>query len=230
MKNTVIFDLDGTLLDTLGDLTDSVNHALSQNGLPVRSIEEIRTFVGDGVWELIRRAVPADSGQNLTMQCLSEFRDHYRINMCNRTRPYPGILELLATLHEKGYRIAVASNKFDGAVKALCQHYFGRLLDVAVGEQEGFCKKPAPDLIHHCLDMLGRGPEQSIYVGDSEIDIQTARNAGILCLSVTWGFRDRMYLQAQGALCIVDTAQELLEQLLHFHSSDLRSTDPVREE
>lgn len=206
---TVIFDLDGTLLDTLDDLADSTNHALALHGLPERSREEIRQFVGNGVGRLLHLAVPAGTSPELEAQCLAEFRAHYLTNMEHKTAPYPGIPELLDALRACGIPCAVVSNKFDGAVKGLCQRYFGDTIPVAIGESQGVARKPAPDTVLRALAELGAGTAGAVYVGDSDVDIQTARNSGLPCLSVSWGFRDRAFLTAHGAQRIVDTTAEL---------------------
>lgn len=212
--HAVLFDLDGTLLDTLEDLTDSTNFALAANGFPRRTLDEVRQFVGNGVAKLMERAVPDGTPSELTGQCLIDFKAHYLTNMQHKTAPYSGIPELLQELRDHGRPIAVVSNKFDGAVKGLCRDYFGDLLPVAIGEMEGLRKKPAPDLVVKCLDALGVKPESAVYVGDSEVDIQTAANASLPCLSVSWGFRDRAFLDAHRASVIVDTPAELLSVLL----------------
>lgn len=211
--DTVIFDLDGTLLNTLDDLADSTNYALTVLGMPTRTLDEIRIFVGNGVARLVECAVPEQATKAQTAECLALFKAHYMTNMRNKTAPYPGILALLETLREKRYHMAVVSNKFDGAVKELCGVYFGALLPVAVGERPGLAKKPAPDLVWDCLTELGADAGRAVYVGDSEVDILTAKNAGLPCLSVSWGFRDENFLKANGAGQIAGTVAELLEML-----------------
>ncbi len=205
----VIFDLDGTLLDTLDDLADSVNYALSLHGLPERSREETRSFVGNGVGRLLHLAVPAGTAPELEARCLSVFRAHYLNNMENKTAPYPGVLKLLDALTARRIPFAVVSNKFDGAVKGLCTDYFGGRVPVAIGESQGVARKPAPDTVFRALEELGAETAGAVYVGDSDVDIQTARNAGLPCLSVSWGFRSRAFLQANGAERIVDSVQDL---------------------
>lgn len=212
--HTVLFDLDGTLLDTLEDLADSANHALAVNGFPPRTLEDIRHFVGSGVGVLIHRAVPEGTPEEQERRCLVEFKAHYLTNMRHKTAPYRGIPELLKALGEKGCKVAVVSNKFDGAVKGLCRDYFGDLLPAAFGETEGLRKKPARDLVDLCLNALDADPAGAVYVGDSDVDIQTAANAALPCLSVSWGFRDRAFLEAHGAASIADTPEELLQMLL----------------
>lgn len=211
--STVIFDLDGTLLDTLQDLADSANYALSLHSLPPRSLEEVRTFVGNGVGLLIHRAVPQGTPPEMEKRCLADFRAHYLLNMEHRTAPYPGVPELLDGLTRAGIRLAVVSNKFDGAVKGLCQTYFGARVPVAIGESEGVARKPAPDTVFRALEELGADREGAVYVGDSEVDIETARNAGLPCLSVSWGFREAAFLTEHGARRIVPTPAALLALL-----------------
>lgn len=206
---TVIFDLDGTLLDTLDDLADSTNYALVHNGLPARSREEIRRFVGNGVERLLHLAVPEGTDPALEAKCLAEFRAHYLNNMNNKTAPYPGVLELLEALRKHSIPCAVVSNKFDGAVKGLCQSYFNGRIPVAIGESQGVMRKPAPDTVYLALSQLERDKTGAVYVGDSDVDLQTAQNAGLPCISVSWGFRSRKFLAEQGARCIVDAPAQL---------------------
>ncbi len=210
----VIFDLDGTLLNTLEDLADSANYALTVHNFPQRSLGEIRQFVGNGVANLIRRAVPAGTTPEAIERCLTDFKAYYLTHMKKKTGPYAGILELLRALQNHNCFTAVVSNKFDGAVKELCRDYFDSLLPVALGEKQGIRKKPAPDLVLRCLEALQVPADSAVYVGDSDVDIQTAANAGLPCISVTWGFRDRPFLVEHGASVLVDTPQELLELLL----------------
>lgn len=214
--HTVIFDLDGTLLNTLMDLTDSVNYALSLHSLPTRTVEEIRTFVGNGVGQLVHRAVPEGISEELEARCLADFRAHYLLNMEHKTAPYPGILELLDALREAGLSLAIVSNKFDGAVKGLCHTYFSPRIPIAaaIGESQGVLRKPAPDTVFRALAELGVSSQGAVYVGDSDVDIQTAHNAGLPCISVSWGFRSRAFLADHGASTIVDTPAALQRLLL----------------
>lgn len=215
MKNTVIFDLDGTLLNTLNDLADSVNFALDTCNYPKRTLEEIRTFVGNGVKILIKKSVPNGTDNKNIDMCLNIFKNHYSKNMQNKTNPYDGILELLSYLKENNIKTAVVSNKFDTAVKALSNNYFGKLISVAVGENEkaGIAKKPAPDSVFAVLKLLNSKKDESIYVGDSETDIKTAKNAGLISVGVTWGFRTREILINEGANYIINTPKELIKIL-----------------
>ena len=211
---TVIFDLDGTLLDTLQDLADSTNYALSVHRMPARTLEEVRTFVGNGVGRLIHLAVPEGTPAEEEAACLADFRAHYLLNMENKTAPYPGVPALLEHLQAAGIRTAVVSNKFDGAVKGLCQNYFGDRLSVAIGESRGVARKPAPDTVFRALAELGAEPAGAVYVGDSDVDIATAQHAGLPCISVSWGFRDAGFLSAHGPRQIVGSPAELETLLL----------------
>lgn len=207
--NTIIFDLDGTLLDTLQDLADSVNYALASFSMPLRTLGEVRAFVGNGVGKLIERAVPAGTGVEECSCCLERFRAHYLINMANKTAPYPGTIELLRKLGSEDYKIAVVSNKLDQAVKELVLSHFGDLIPIAIGERPNMASKPSPDMVYLALEELGADPHQAVYVGDSDVDIETAKNAGLPCISVTWGFRDRGFLLERGATHVVDSTEEL---------------------
>lgn len=209
--DTIIFDLDGTLLDTLEDLADAVNHALSQMGMPQRTLDEVRQFVGNGVAKLIQRAVPAGTSPEQTSQALAIFKDYYELHKEDKTAPYAGINELLSVLHQRGYKLAVVSNKFDRAVKDLMPRYFPGLIHAAAGEDEdhGVPKKPDPTMVHRVMEELGA--QKAVYVGDSEVDMETARNSGLPCISVTWGFRDREFLLEIGADTFADAPAEILE-------------------
>ncbi len=209
--DTVIFDLDGTLLYTLEDLTDSTNRALEHFGYPRRTIDEVRGFVGNGVGLLIERAIPNGKDNPNYSDCLNLFKQDYSENMYNKTKPYENITELLTELKSQGYKTAVVSNKFDIAVKSLCDKYFGELIDCAIGQKENINKKPAPDTVYEVMKQLNVIPAQCIFVGDSEVDIQTAENAGIPCLSVTWGYKDIRFLYEHGASVLIYSPKEILE-------------------
>ena len=206
-----IFDLDGTLLDTLGDLAASTNFALRTHHMPEHGIDDVRRFVGNGVRKLMERAVPGGVANPLFEQALATFREHYTQHSLDTTRPYPGIIGLLQRLKASGKMVAVVSNKFDAATKALCQHFFASLVDVAIGESERVRKKPAPDTVMEALRLLEVEKEQAVYIGDSDVDIATARNSGIPCISVTWGFRDRTFLLGHGALILVENPAEIAQ-------------------
>lgn len=209
--DTYIFDLDGTLLDTLDDLCLSVNHALGACGFPLRTRDEVRRFVGNGVRMLMHRAVPDGEANPRFEEALEIFRQHYLVHSLDTTRPYPGIVEMLSRLKARGKHLAVVSNKFDAATKELIAHFFGSLVEVAIGENEaqGVRKKPAPDTVNEALRQLGVGKERAVYVGDSDVDLQTAFNSHLPCISVLWGFRDRNFLAAHGATHFVESPQEI---------------------
>lgn len=209
----VVFDLDGTLLDTLDDLADSVNFALAAHGLPLRTRAEIQAFVGNGVSRLIELAVPAGKSSPEFACVLALFKEHYSAHAQDKTRPYPGISSMLKQLRQNGYRLGIVSNKFRDAVRALNAHYFGGQISVAIGETPDIRRKPAPDTLLCALDELDVHPRQAVYVGDSDVDIETARRAGVECISVSWGFRSREELLGCGATRIVDSPAALLELL-----------------
>ena len=207
MIKAVVFDLDGTLLNTLYDLKESTNFALRKFNYPERTLEEVRCFVGNGVRKLIERAVPEDC-KNID-ECLEVFKKNYSENMCNHTQAYNGILKILEELHKDKVKIGVVSNKFDSAVKELCKKYFGDLVDTAIGQNDDVPKKPAPDGVLKAMKILGSDKNSTIYAGDSDVDVQTAKNAGLKCIGVTWGFRTKDYLK--GADFIVDSPEEILK-------------------
>lgn len=211
MYRTVIFDLDGTLLDTLDDLTASVNFALGSFALPTRTKEEVRAFVGNGIVKLIERAIGYE--HPLFEKIFQAFREHYGAHCKDKTKEYDGITPLLLELKARGVQTAVVSNKADFAVKTLAAEYFPNLLQEAVGENEGagIAKKPAPDSLLAVMKSLNAEKETTVYVGDSEVDIQTAKNAGVDCISVVWGFKDEAFLKANGAKTLVKEPFEILE-------------------
>lgn len=210
--NTYIFDLDGTLLDTLQDLAASVNYALRKHGMPEHSIDDVRRFVGNGVRLLMERAIP-DGARNPDFEAtFATFREHYMHHSLDTTRPYPGIPEVLAELKARGCRLAVVSNKMMAATQELIRHFFPDTIEVAIGEHEaeGIRKKPAPDTVFAALKELGVDKNGAVYVGDSDVDIQTARNSGLPCISVLWGFRDKEFLIKNGGETFVSKPSELL--------------------
>lgn len=211
--DTVIYDLDGTLLNTLDDLAGAVNHAMGALGFPTHSVEEVRRMVGDGMDVLIRRALPRDA-QDSAAQALALFKAHYAAHAQDATRPYEGVLSLLDQLGQAGVRQAIVSNKADPFVKELNRRYFGQRIRVAVGERDGVRRKPAPDMLLRVMEDWRAEPGRTLYVGDSAIDVQTARAAGVDCASVTWGFRTRNELLASGAALLVDTPQALARRVL----------------
>ena len=205
MKIGILWDLDGTLLNTLEDLMDGVNYALQQFGLPPRTLEEIRQFVGNGAEVLIRRAV---DGRAETQAVLETFRTYYNAHCQIKTGPYAGVLEALACLKEK-YPLAIVSNKPDSAVKPLCGQYFPGIY--ALGERSDCPRKPAPDMVYKAMADIG--VETCIYVGDSEVDVETAQNAGVKCLSVLWGFRDRDVIEQAGGKYFCEETSQLIEKI-----------------
>lgn len=213
MIKACIWDLDGTLLNTLEDLADAVNHTLAAHSYPERTLEEVRRFVGNGAALLIQRAVPAGTGTEDEARCLAEFRAYYQAHSQEKTRPYEGITELLQELKRRGIRNAVVSNKFEAAVKSLCDAYFPGLIDVAVGDQPGYRTKPAPDNLLRAMEALRVKREEVLYLGDSDVDVETAENTGVPCGSVLWGFRDRDCLAEAGARCFLTKPAELLRLL-----------------
>lgn len=211
--DTVVFDLDGTLLNTLDDLADSVNFALQKHSLPQRSLDEVCAFVGNGVALLVRRAMDPIKDESLFNEVLSDFRAHYSQNMQNKTCPYEGIIPLLTTLNAKGVKMAVVSNKFQGAVTPLIKDYYGDLIPVAVGEDENTPKKPDPTGTLKAIKLLNASNEHAVFIGDSEVDMQTAKNAGLPAVGCTWGFRSREVLKNAGADIIIDSPEQLLDIL-----------------
>lgn len=216
-KDTVIFDLDGTLLDTLDDLAGSANYALEQMGYPPRTRSEVRSFVGNGIANLITRCLPEGTDRESFEKTLAIFKEHYGAHCNDLTRPYDGIQELIDLLLEKKIKMAIVSNKADFAVKELARIYFKGSIPVAIGEMEsqGIRKKPAPDTVFKALELLGSRAGDSVYVGDSEVDIKTAANAGMDLVLCSWGFRDEEYLKSLGAKTIIHTPLELAERIIH---------------
>ena len=211
---TYIFDLDGTLLNTLDDLAASVNYALAANGMPVHTTDAVRQFVGNGVRVLMQRAVPGGESNPAFETVLEAFRSHYLLHSLDSTRPYPGVPDLLARLKELGMGLAVVSNKFYTATQELCRHFFADTIEVAIGEHEaeGIRRKPAPDTVFEALRQLNVSAEEAVYVGDSDVDILTARNAGLPCISVLWGFRDRQFLLDHGATMLAERPEDIIAQ------------------
>ena len=206
---TYIFDLDGTLLSTLADLAASTNYALRTHHMPERSIDEVRRFVGNGVKKLMERAIPDGLNNPLFEETFATFRQHYMQHNLDTTQPYPGIMQLLEQLKAEGKNIAVVSNKFYAATRELCRHFFGDLVPVAIGEREDIRKKPAPDTVIEALRELGVDKEGAVYIGDSDVDIMTAKNSGMPCVSVLWGFRDKEFLLEHGATTLISQPEEI---------------------
>lgn len=216
--DTVVFDLDGTLLNTLEDLADSVNYAMRQYELPEHTLEEVRAYVGNGVGKLIERSIPQGIENPCYEQILDTFKKHYALHCEDKTCPYEGIMELLAQLKKQNFRLAIVSNKFDGAVKKLNEKYFKKYISVAIGESATVQRKPAPDTVYQALAELSADASQAVYVGDSEVDRQTAANVPMTCISVTWGFRTQEQLLENGAskACMIKAPGELLSLLSHL--------------
>ena len=211
MKTGILFDLDGTLLDTLEDLMDATNHALAAFGYPPRSLREVRRFVGNGAENLIRLSLP-EEGRGKLADVLAVFRSYYTAHCQVKTKPYDGILPVLQTLGER-YPIAIVSNKPDDAVKALCADDFPGIY--ALGETSGCPRKPAADMVFKAMQAIG--VDRCVYVGDSEVDVLTAKNAGVPCVSVLWGFRDRLDMEAVGGSIFCETTEDLarIEETIH---------------
>jgi phosphoglycolate phosphatase len=209
---TVIFDLDGTLLDTLDDLTAAVNYTLAQHGLPIRTKEEVRSFVGNGAKLLAQRA---SGSEDTDGKLLATFQAYYKAHAADYTRPYDGVDELLQTLRQKHIQVGVLSNKPDIPTKLLIKGYFGDLVELAQGADpaNGVLEKPCPNGLFALMARLGAKKDKTVYVGDSEVDIQTAKNAGIPCISVTWGFKDKAFLQANGANVYAQTPMDIIKLL-----------------
>ena len=207
--DTVIFDLDGTLLDTLEDLMLSVNHALAGRTEVRRSLQEVRGFVGNGVRRLMVLSLPGGERNPQFEEAMADFRAHYAVHCRDHTRPYPQIMDMLRELKARGLKMGIVSNKPDAQVKDMNGEYFGGMFGAAMGEKEGVRRKPAPDSLLRAMEELGGTREGTLYVGDSEVDVMTAKNAGVDCLSVTWGFRDRDVLEEAGAVRFIDAPMEL---------------------
>ena len=210
MKNAAVFDMDGTILNTLDDLMDSTNFALKNNGLKERSLEEIRFFVGNGIQKLIERAVPQGTSKEVFEKVFADFKSHYKIHCADKTSYYDGIPSVIQTLRKMGVKTAVVSNKADFAVQELVEVYFKGLFDVALGEKTGVSKKPSPDMVNAALSVLGVEKEAAFYIGDSDVDFETAKNSSLDFIGVSWGFRGRKFLENLGAKNIIDSPEELL--------------------
>ncbi len=209
----VIFDLDGTLLNTLEDLKDSVNYALKRYDMPKRSLEDIRHFVGNGVEKLVERAVPEGTEKEAGEKVFAAFKEYYTLHCNDKTGPYPGISSLLADLKERGFQMAVVSNKLQEGVDALNEQYFKKYFSVAIGAREGIRKKPAPDTVLEALRILNISGQEAVYVGDSEVDIATAANARMDCITVAWGFRTRKEQEDAGATVFVEKPEDIISLL-----------------
>lgn len=213
MITTIVWDMDGTVLNTLIDLRDSVNYVLKKYNMPEHTIEEYRHYFGSGIRYALECAVIEGTPSETIDEMLPIFKEHYDVHCLDNTCPYDGILDAMKKLKEKGYKMAIVSNKIDSAVKELNEKFFKEYVDVAIGETPGTKRKPAPDMVEQALKELGSSKKESIYIGDSEVDLQTARNSNLPCISVLWGFRDRDYLIEQGATTFAETPEELIQLL-----------------
>lgn len=221
-KRYAIFDLDGTLLDTLDDLTDSMNYLLGKHNFPLRTRDEVRNFVGNGVRKLVERAVPNDYKEDdeFIDKFYNDFSLYYNSHSDIKTSPYPGTLDMLDKLLRNGFDIAIVSNKIDSAVKDLSMKFFGERIKAAIGEKPSIRHKPEPDMVFMAMEKMDADKGNSIYIGDSEVDIQTAKNSGIPCISVLWGFKDRKFLEMSGASILVDSMESLGEKLINFQKTE----------
>ena len=216
--DTIIFDMDGTVLNTLDDLTVSVNYVLRQFNMPERTLEEYRRFFGNGIKYALEQAVPEGTKASVIDEMLPVFKEHYDKHCLDKTGPYAGITELMKELKSRGYKMAIVSNKIDSAVKELNQKFFSEAVEVAIGEKSGIRRKPAPDTVYEALRELKSSVEQAVYIGDSEVDFETAKNSGLPCISVLWGFRDKDFLIDIGADNFASDPSEIpeiLEKMKH---------------
>lgn len=207
---TIVFDCDGTLLNTLDDLADTMNYVLKANNYPTRTLDEIRRFVGNGLGKLVERAVPAGTSAETQADLLAQFKEYYAEHWQDKTAPYEGIYQLLDTLKEEGYKIAVVSNKIQEGVIALNEQYFKGYFEVGIGERPGLARKPEPDMVNKALEELGSTTEEAVYIGDSEVDLATAQNSKLLPIAVTWGFREEALLREKGAVNIAHKPDDVL--------------------
>lgn len=213
MYNTVIFDLDGTLLNTLEDLADSVNYVQKKYGYQEDTIDTVRMHVGNGIRNLIKRSIPEGENNPDFNEIFRTFQQYYKKHCQDKTKPYPGIMEMLEELHRRGVKMAIVSNKADAAVKILNETYFKEYIEVAVGENEeaGIQKKPAPDEVHQALKLLGSIKDTTLYVGDSDVDKETADNSGLDCILCEWGFRDLELLESLNPKAIIEKPEDLVK-------------------
>lgn len=209
-----IFDMDGTILNTLQDLQNATNYALREHNFPERTYEEVRNFVGNGVQKLIERALPEGSGYETVQSVLASFKTYYKVHSTDTTAPYEGIPEAIKKLREAGIKTAVVSNKPDFGVQDLVKDFFPNLFDAALGEKAGIAKKPAPDMVNSALDSLAVSKADSVYIGDSDVDFMTAKNSGLSFIGCSWGFKGRSFLEKLGAGTIVDNAEQLVQEIL----------------
>lgn len=212
--DAVVFDLDGTLIDTLEDLKDSVNFALDKFGFPSRNLDEIRSFVGNGVKRLVYLSVPEGTDETTSEKCLDIFKEHYKGNSRNKTAPYAGIPEMLEKVKSAGFKTAVVTNKIQDAAIEIIRSFFGDKIDIIIGQIDGVAQKPEPDGVWLALEKLGVSRDKAVYIGDSEVDCMTAHNAGLPCIGVTWGFRSRAVLEENKAEFIVESPEKIMDCLV----------------
>ena len=212
--STVIFDLDGTLLNTLEDLMDSVNYSLRAMGYPERNMQEVRSFVGNGIGKLVERAVPEGTSGEDVERTLTYFKEYYSVHSLDKTKPYDGIIELMGKLKERGIKMAIVSNKIQSGVTTLREQFFSDVIEVAIGDMPGLKRKPAPDSCFMALKQLGSTVEETVYVGDSDVDLATAKNAGLDCISVLWGFRDKEFLIENGGVTFAAVPDDIEREVL----------------
>ena len=210
---TIIFDMDGTVLNTLDDLTDSVNYVFSKFGLPARSRDEYRQFFGNGIGYAMKCAAPEGTPDSLIKEMIPVFKEYYDIHCLDKTGPYDGIIDLMKELRSSGCKIAIVSNKIDSAVKELNERFFSEYVSVAIGERPGVNRKPAPDTVFAALAELGSSTDEAVYIGDSEVDLMTAKNSNLPCIAVLWGFRDRDFLIKNGASAFAKTPKDIISYL-----------------
>lgn len=215
--DTVIFDLDGTLLDTIEDLQGAINYVLTKHGYPAKSYQEVRAALGNGIGKLVEKTLPSDLLSSLSeaelANLVQDCKTYYEAHLQEHTKAFDGIYELLALLQSKGYHLAIVSNKIQEGVTALQKAFFASHITVAIGEQKEVKRKPAPDMVNEALRQLGATKDRAVYIGDSEVDLTTAQNAGLPCIAVTWGFRDESDLIAEGALHIARTPADIARLL-----------------
>ncbi|MCR4907642.1 MAG: HAD family hydrolase [Lachnospiraceae bacterium] len=214
-RNTIIYDMDGTTLNTLDDLTASMNHVMGKYGFPLHSAEEYRRVFGSGIRYALEQSVPRTTPPDTIDEMIPAFKEHYNVHCLDKTRPYDGIIPLMKQLQSLGFKQAIVSNKIDSAVKELNEKFFSEVINVAIGERPEIRRKPAPDTVFEALRELGSLPGEAVYIGDSEVDLATARNAGLPCISVLWGFRDRDCLMETGADIFAASPEDILSLLRH---------------
>jgi len=212
-KKIIIFDMDGTILNTIEDIAGAVNYILAKYEMPLRTLEEVKFFVGNGLKKTLLRSVPNGTKEEFVDSIYSEFTTYYKAHSRENTKPYDGIVDTIRLLKSKGYKLAVVSNKRHEAVLELCDEFFDGCFDVAMGDQDGIRIKPAPDMVECVLEQMSCTKSEAIYVGDSDVDIMTAVNSGLECISVSWGFRSREFLMEHNAKTIIDLPDELLSIL-----------------